>query len=331
MLTTQASAWPLIYFGKLPCRGDFIRSSNGQALIARLDPWFSQTLARLAHDVRWRLLWDDCPPVDFAVLGSRSPVGLLGQIRASQDASGRLFPFSMAAQFPTAQPMSWLGEGSLQLGPAWETLETLGQSLVRADSYESVQALMGRTHALEVPPADAACRAQWQALLEEHGLLDLELAMSSDGRQVDLRRCVIALGILLEPLREEGPQALAKGLRLPMPTAEPLRSQALAFWLRLLASQVQQHGVELALMLPRRAPQWLMLSFHGASTRALCAALHPDMAQEDMISLDEPLWVDDCLGEWRELLRWSTELEHPGLSLREVLRGFETVFGNDGR
>lgn len=331
MQPTLASAWPLIYFGKLPCRGDFVRSSTGQALIARLDPWFSQTLARLAHDVRWRLLWNDCPPVDFAVLGSRSQVGLLGQIRASQDAAGRLFPFSMAAQFPTLQPMSWLGEGSLQLGPAWDTLELLGQSLARADSYEAVQVLMGHVPALEVPPIDAACRAQWQALLEESGLLDLELAMSSDDRQVDLRRCVIALGILLEPLREEGSQALAKGLRLPMPTAEPLRSQALAFWLRLLASQVQQHSVELALMLPRRDPQWLMVSFHGASTRALCAALHPDMAQEEMISLDEPSWVDDCLGEWRALTCWAAELQHPGVSLREVLRGFETVFGKDGR
>ena len=57
-----------LYFGKLPSRGDFVRSSPGSALIHSIDQWMSQTLELLAADTRWKIVYDSAPPVHFAIM-----------------------------------------------------------------------------------------------------------------------------------------------------------------------------------------------------------------------------------------------------------------------
>ncbi len=325
-----AEHWPLVYFGKLACRGDFLRSPQGQALIQRLDPWFSQTLTRLASDVRWKLAWDSSPALSFAVLGTRSAIGLAGQLRPSQDSSGRRFPFLLAAQFATDETAQWLGPGLLQLESAWQQLAALDAGIAPQRDYEPVQRLLAQTAELRIAPPQAATRLRWQALMQECSLGELEDALCLPGREVDLRLCVLALGILLQTVHSDGPQALDKGLCLPLPEPGPRCQEAIAFWTALVASQLRGHALELLLCLPQQSPRWLQLSFRGATPRALCAALHAGMAEDELIRLARPHWVEDCLDELAGLPRFAAELALPGLSLGRLLAGFEAVFTREG-
>ena len=74
MSTTPSASHDLVYFGKLPSRGDFVRSAHHGALIEHLDRWQSQTMERLATDPRWKLRYDAAPTVQFAILGTASRV-----------------------------------------------------------------------------------------------------------------------------------------------------------------------------------------------------------------------------------------------------------------
>jgi len=76
---------PLMYFGKLPGRGDFVRSASHTALVQIFDRWFSGALELLATDARWKELYDGAAPLDFAVLGPRRAHVVAGHIRPSAD------------------------------------------------------------------------------------------------------------------------------------------------------------------------------------------------------------------------------------------------------
>jgi type VI secretion system protein ImpM len=81
-----------LYFGKLPSRGDFVRSSAGSALIHSIDQWMSSAMELLAEESRWKIVYDAAAPVHFAILGAQSNAGLVGHMAASQDASGGASP-----------------------------------------------------------------------------------------------------------------------------------------------------------------------------------------------------------------------------------------------
>ena len=70
-MSTQATAGhslgELLYFGKLPSRGDFVRSAQHTSLVADLDQWQSRTLERLSTDTRWKLVYDAAPDLSFAI------------------------------------------------------------------------------------------------------------------------------------------------------------------------------------------------------------------------------------------------------------------------
>jgi type VI secretion system protein ImpM len=78
MSAVTSSPTELLYFGKVPSRGDFVRSAQHPALITSLDKWQSQAMDRLAMDPRWKLIYDAAVPLQFAILGTQSPVGLAG-------------------------------------------------------------------------------------------------------------------------------------------------------------------------------------------------------------------------------------------------------------
>ena len=69
----------------------------------------------LVADLRWKLVYDEASPMHFAVLGSRSPLGLAGYLMASQDSSGRRFPFVTGGSFETPQPLEFIARKTLAL------------------------------------------------------------------------------------------------------------------------------------------------------------------------------------------------------------------------
>ena len=98
------------FFGKLPCRGDFVRVGLSRPVAAAWDRWISASLPNLADASRmphWR----------FA-LGPEvcGPVAVTGVLLPSRDRVGRSFPLLIAAE--AAQPSESFLDAAEVIGAA---------------------------------------------------------------------------------------------------------------------------------------------------------------------------------------------------------------------
>ena len=137
-MTRANGTGPVVYFGKLPSRGDFVRSAQEPQLVHTLDDWLARGMDLLSGDVRWKLIYDEAPPASFAFMGSRSRIALSGHLTPSFDASRRRFPFIAATAVEIDQPMRFIARSPLALSPLWGRLEALATDAFAAE--------IGRAH-----------------------------------------------------------------------------------------------------------------------------------------------------------------------------------------
>lgn len=324
--TLQIGSEPLIYFGKLPSRGDFVRSQNGSAVIHTLDRWISGCLEQLATDADWKRHFDAMPAVLFAFAGSRNPAFLVGRLASSQDSSGRRFPFLVAGSLRTEAPLAFLPGMPLAMHSAWTEMEHL---MREARDAADINQALGR---IEVTQLDAerdaeALSARIRNHLETCTVGQLEKSLSAAGNPCSLRHTVTALGLLLSPLLSSGSGGASKGLALPLPDDNGSAVFASVFWLSLVAPFLARGDHEITLLRSRLAGrQQLIVSFSGASPRTLQSIFDPALAFEANIDLCDAEWIEDYLPGDYALTKLSSYLEHPDLSLSQALATFGEVF-----
>jgi type VI secretion system protein ImpM len=222
-----------LYFGKLPSRGDFVRSSAGSALIHSIDQWMSQTLELLAEDTRWKIVYDAASPVHFAILGTQSNAGLVGHMVASQDASGRRFPFVLAASFEVGEPLQFLPYSPQALSPLWGRLDTQVRVAQQAPDFAQVQEQLLAPLDLELQPA--ALQQSYKAFAQELTIERLESALNATApTPISFRQTSLALGLLLQPVLSQGHADLNKGLLLPLPRDPMQLPHVLTMWVDLV-------------------------------------------------------------------------------------------------
>lgn len=321
---TAALAW----FGKLRSRGDFVHSAQQGALTRLLDQWLSRALAELAQDPRWKQLYDGALCAHFAVLGVRSRVALAGHLRPSADAAGRRFPFVATASFETGPPLAFIAQAPLVLAPAWQQLQDIAARACAADDAASV--LAGARHVrLDLDAqADAWAFDNGDPLARQTlGELQALLELSHPG--VELRRVLLGLGLLLQPVPDSGLSRLDTGLRLPLPGPPRQAAAVAALWTRLIAPFLSQGDFELMLLLPcagALAEPALLVGFAGASPAMLQALFTPASADDAFIALRAPRWVDGHVAQDAALRRLDAHLRQPTLSLRQAAELFHAAF-----
>ncbi|MCW0127849.1 type VI secretion system-associated protein TagF, partial [Burkholderia pseudomallei] len=116
---TQTVQAQIAYFGKIPSRGDFVKSPHNPQLLQTLDRWIAQALELLAEDPRWKIVYEDAQPMHFAFLGSRSKLAIAGHMVASHDVSMRRFPFLGAAALEVERPLALLARSPLAFARLW--------------------------------------------------------------------------------------------------------------------------------------------------------------------------------------------------------------------
>lgn len=330
----------LAYFGKLPSRGDFVRSDAQPALIRTLDQWLTQTMDALAADAGWREAFDNAQALHFAFIGPKRRMALAGHLLCSRDASGRRFPFVTAGAFEVAQPAAFTALSPLALKQLWARLGTSARlALAAAELAEAQPQLEADDVAVLTEPAAHA--APWQDFLGEQTLASLQAALAGLGAAAPpstspLRTCLLALGLLLQPVVVQGVGQLGKALLLPLPTDPALRAPAAALWMHLVTGFVARWDAELALFFTTRGTQACMaVGFRGASPALLGALLHPALDQS-LVDLTAPesleSWVESSIrgGPHGQadygLRKLGSYLADPQLSLQQAVTTFQEVF-----
>lgn len=322
----------IVYFGKLPSRGDFVRNGDGQGLTRRLDRWLTQGLATLARGAHWKPAYDRSPPCSFALLGVRSRTVVAGHLMASRDASGRRFPFVAAAQLAVDAPLPFLQRAPLALTGLWRTLALASAAAQACD--DAVPVLNGLDAlCAEVDTDPLAYETGFSDFLERQTIGSLQAMLQLADAGVELRRTVLGLGLLLQPVPGSGAHRLEKALRLPLPTGPRWQAPVATLWLDLVARFLGRAPFELVLMLPpdtADAAPSALIGFAGDSPAPLCALLGPAADMPPLVDLVRPDWVDEAVAHVATLHPLVRRLDQAHLSLAQLRAGFTDVFLREG-
>jgi type VI secretion system protein ImpM len=314
------------YFGKLPSRGDFLKAQgNNHQLIAMLDRWAGQGLEQLSQDVAWKQLYDMGHPLNFAILGSRSRAAIAGHLLPSTDASGRRFPFMTAVSMEVPQPLAFLSRSPLAFSRVWSRLER--ETLAARNAPDPALPLQELTdNRANVNVLYESLNPAFQDFLEMQTLESLQSLLAVHGQPVSVRRILLALGILLQPVMSNGAARIGKGLLLPLPRDPLYRNLVSTLWLDLVAGFLARADFEL-LVLVRHGPQpALAVGFSGVQGRGLQAMFDPRVAEQDFIALHDPDWVEDHAHDDPALKKLSTYAGQDNLSLRTARNTFRETF-----
>lgn len=314
------------YFGKLPSHGDFLKApGNNHQLIAMLDEWVGQALTRLSEDVAWKQRYDGSHPVNFAMLGSRRRTAIAGHLFPSTDASGRRYPFITAVSMEVPQPLAFLSRSPLAFSRVWARLEReSGTMHGQDDPLPTLQALTENRANVNV--IYEALNPAFQDFLEMQTLGSFEALLDTAENPVSVRRILLSLGVLLQPVMGAGSSGMGKGLILPLPSDPLYRNLVSTFWLDLVAGFLGRADFELLILMRRDGPAMLAIGFNGLQERNLQAMFDPAVAESDYVHIHDPDWVEDHVDSDPGLAKLATYADEPGLSLRTARTTFRETF-----
>ena len=310
------------YFGKLPSRADFIKAADNPALASLLDEWLAEVMNLVSAEPRWKLNYDAMRPLHFAFVGTRSRRAIAGHLAASCDSSRRRYPFLSMSAIEVDTPAAFVPRSPLTLSPLWHELDLLAEQVLdAADPEAALQALSNAR--VEIGTAAEQHEAAFADFLERHNVTALEALLGS----ACVRRTILAVGLLLQPVRRSGAERLDKSLVLPLPLSSRQRNLVAAFWLDLIAPFLQQADFELSLFFADLSGQpSLVIGFSGAAPETLAAIIDPHSAAEQQIRFDYAGWVDELIAGDARVQKLSAYLEQGQLSLRSVQALFHETF-----
>jgi type VI secretion system protein ImpM len=318
-MTTQGR---IAYFGKIPSRNDFIKAADDVALMGVLDDWMAQVMAALPSDPRWKLRYDALAPVQFAFVGPRRKHAIAGRIVASSDHAGRRFPFLMMRTLELADPAAFLPLCPMMFAPLWARMAGICREVLAApEPAGALQAIPETVVGLDDASPAGLATFEAQGTVSSLGAL---LGMD------DLRRMLLALGMVLQPVMASGSADLDKALVLPLPALVSARAAVAAYWLGLVAPFLGRADFELALFFTELEQRPVMVvGFRGASAHTLHGIIDPQVGQEQQVSFDDTSWVDDQLDVDVDVRRLASYLDQPELPLAFARELFLQTFVGD--
>ncbi|WP_434516420.1 type VI secretion system-associated protein TagF [Dechloromonas sp. ARDL1] len=313
-------------FGKIPSRGDFVKGAGQHQLITVLDRWVSQGMERLSEDPRWKMAYDNACAVDFAFVGARSRLAVVGHLRPSLDSSGRRFPFIAAATIERDDALIFRC-APVGLSHSFGALAAISEAGVRGGE---VADLLGELESVN-------CAADFEAAMQSDPLGNFvrrssleSLATLIGASDVDsVRRIILAIGLLMRPALGQGNLAIDKEIVLPLPSDERNRNLVAGLWLYLLTAFLRRTMVELQFIIERRPDNpRLIIGFNGSSPAPLVAALSPDTSVDRIIPLLDPEWIEEQAEVVNDygVAKLSAYLAQPHVSLEQAISTFREVF-----
>lgn len=321
---------PMLYFGKLPCRGDFVRSASHPALIQSLDRWLSSGIELMAEDAHWKQIYDQADSAHFAMLSPHRNTAVVGHIVPSVDTSGRRFPFLTACTIESESGAELLGLGPLKMQSTWGRLAEAGHKARVARGDDDAATVLGELAQLTVPGLmpSAAARLAYRRYLEQTTLASFVQELSDINTALDVRQTVLALGLLLQPVMNSVGQPIEKGLSLPLPRDDVNRFLVGTFWMDLLSRFLVRSAHDLTVFMPRGVNHkpCLMIGFSAGAANVLQALLDPRVTSGVFLGLNESPWVEAYVANDYALKKLSSYLQQPQMSLAQVLDTFQEAF-----
>jgi type VI secretion system protein ImpM len=325
---SSAPPKPSLFFrGRLPSESQPICSCEADAGVVKdLDCWLSRTMELLELDPHWGEEFDEVPPSQFALLGTRGRTGLAGHLTPSRDSQGRRFPFVVASSFVVEEPMGFLGTSALSLSQLWVLLESASMLAYDCETAAEVQEVFSKAERRLHDPARTGLPLI-RDFLETQTIGSLEALLEGSGQRVSLSRTLRSLGLLLLPISHEPSQRPVRGVVLPLVNDPLYRPFVASFWLDLIAGFVRNAALELVVLTTRvHGIPSLVVGFNGPCPRLLRTVLAPKSWFGCNITFDGPARDEEAMNNDYLLSRITSSLRDPGLSLTEARSLFSETF-----
>lgn len=326
MIHFNAPTTNLLFFGKIPSRGDFVRTGKSGSIIKVFDQWVSGAMEALVDDPRWKMIYDEHGYIDFAFFSSHHSQAshlVAGTMGFSHDSSSRRFPFICAANTEMQGAEGQLFTSlPLYLPQLWaQTRDWVVRGMTQRDGSGN-QFSEG---IVNLEPLQNEVVTDHRAFLETTSVDSLQQLLVAAHPAFNLKQAILAVGLLLQPVLSNRGSTLNKGLFLPLPEDVYFQPLVSAFWLELISGFANCMTAEFCLLNKPSYPASLCVGFNGASSQAL----HTLMSQEKndyRIDVTEAAWTERFIDSNYGLRKLITYMEHPALSLGKLKETFNEIF-----
>ncbi len=314
----QITSSDYFYFGKCPARGDFVRSTGQHTMLKVLDEWVTKALEAHANCSSNYAEYDQMSGLSFVFCNPKMPIALTGYLTASHDASKRRFPLMTGYRLQLKQPERFIENAPILLNELWQASRVKNEQVNEIVDAQQVMQLLQQ-----------ASDFSWQIdsrypAFAAHNTVQ-GIATLLHQQQYQFAQSLIALGLLLQPIVDQGVKKLNKVLLLPLVT-EPNTSLMATFWLDLIAGFIKRHNVELSIAIWNKPQPLLLVGFQGADILGLSEIMQNNLHSDHWVDVADAAWVDSYLENDAGLATFEQVLCDNHLSLQEAIKLFKQIF-----
>lgn len=315
-----------LYYGKIPQRGDFIKSASGGKVIPLIDRWVAQGMELLIEEPNWKNSFDNAGVTDFLFLGTQKKHAICGALTPSGDSSSRRFPFIAATVFEIDNPVVFLPLSPFVLDRHINQQGGLALQASKSQDATGTLAALGEIP-LEAEHSQEAVSNIYRQFLQNTSIADLRKALVSADEETTVRQMVLAIGYLLLPALTNYRIPPQKGLILPLPRDSAWRTPVKAFWLDLISIFISRTEFELSIFAsPYLGQPRLSVAFNGVTPTSFWNLFQEQSAKNHLIDICQSSWVEDHAVRDPATFKLSTYLRHEDLSLKQLVDAFRQAF-----
>jgi type VI secretion system protein ImpM len=325
-VSVQGDRISIGYFGKISTRDDFVKAADDALLINIMDEWLTSAMEKLAIDPRWKLIYDEIPPIYFVVAATKMNKAVAGYFVPSRDQVERRFPFVSFGELSIQKPEAFLPLLPLVLANFWSRLDS--QTKLAMESEDSTDALRQLcADDVIVDVTAESCRGSFDDFIGSQTVGVLNNLLQSNTFGSSARQVILALGLLLHPVMASGVSRLDRNLVLPLPDDSQHYLMVAAFWMQIVSPFLFKSDFEVAILFTTiNQTQVMVIGFDGASTSTLFSVITPMVKNETSILFADTAWVEDAIKDDYRLQQLSSYLDQPSLQLSTALAHFKEIF-----
>lgn len=307
---------PLIYFGKLPSRGDFVRARYNALEIDAIDDWISGALERSEKAS------PALPLIFFSHVNTLDKEVITGVILPSNDNNDRIYPIiGMQMQY-IEKIKNWTKYLPVKSFSLWQTIETaLSQAKEATTDYDAIERLNNTRLTI-----DDNAVTYYYDFINSITLNDIATKMVVN--KVQLIEQIIATGLLFLPTLSKGFIGLNKTLCWSLGTNKNMAINMATFWHDLIHGFYTPHEIKINTYFYQSSENYLLtLSFNDPQTDVLAQLSYgTNNTLDSWVIMDNSNWTQNYVKEDIGLSRFYELLSQDQLYLYDIRQLFKQVF-----